>query len=133
MFADLTVSENLDLGVQLAVSRGREAAARVTVFETFPALEEMARRRSGYLSGGQRQMLALATAFISQPSILLLDEPSAGLAPEAAATAFEAVRRMRAAGLCIIIAEQNLEWLIGITSHTLEIESGRMRRAVQLA
>ena len=132
VFADLTISENLDLGAQLAGRRGREPASRASVWEAFPVLEEMAQRRSGYLSGGQRQMLALATAFVSQPSILLLDEPSAGLAPEAAATAFEAVGRMRAGGLCIIIAEQNLEWLTGITSHTLEIESGRMRRAVEL-
>ena len=132
VFADLTISENLELGARLATRRSRAPLPRAAVWEAFPVLESMAERKSGYLSGGQRQMLALATAFVSQPSILLLDEPSAGLAPEAAATAFEAIGRLRASGLCIVIAEQNLEWLTGITSHTLQIESGRMRRDVEL-
>lgn len=127
VFGDLSVVENIELGTALARRREQEPLPLEDVWETFPALKQKAEQKAGYLSGGQRQMLALATALISRPSILLLDEPSAGLAPEAAATAFEAIGAMRRAGLCILIAEQNLEWLTGITSHTIEIESGRMQ------
>jgi branched-chain amino acid transport system ATP-binding protein len=133
VFGDLTIVENLAMGATLAARRNRTPLPMSEVWEVFPVLNEMSERKAGYLSGGQRQMLALATSFVSQPSILLLDEPSAGLAPEAAATAFEAVSRMRQAGLCIVIAEQNIEWLAGVTSHTFEIESGRMVRQEELA
>ena len=127
VFGDLSVLENIELGIALARRRAKDPLPLTEVWETFPVLKQRADQKAGYLSGGQRQMLALATALISRPSILLLDEPSAGLAPEAAATAFEAIGAMRRSGLCILIAEQNLEWLTGITSHTIEIESGRMQ------
>ena len=127
VFGDLSVVENIEMGTALARLRERDPLPLGEVWEAFPVLEQRAGQKAGYLSGGQRQMLALATALISRPSILLLDEPSAGLAPEAAATAFEAIGAMRQTGLCILIAEQNLEWLTGITSHTIEIESGRMQ------
>jgi branched-chain amino acid transport system ATP-binding protein len=127
VFADLSVVENIELGTALARRRAQEPLPLDEVWETFSALRQKSDQKAGYLSGGQRQMLALATALISKPAILLLDEPSAGLAPEAAATAFEAIGAMCRAGLCILIAEQNLEWLTGITSHTIEIESGRMQ------
>ncbi|MGO9954971.1 MAG: ATP-binding cassette domain-containing protein [Solirubrobacteraceae bacterium] len=133
VFGDLSIVENMALGTALALRRGRDPMPFDEVWEVFPALRTMSQRKAGYLSGGQRQMLALATALVSRPSILLLDEPSAGLAPEAAATAFEAIAAMREAGLSILIAEQNLEWLAGITSHTLEIESGRMLTGLDVA
>jgi branched-chain amino acid transport system ATP-binding protein len=132
VFGDLSILENIEIGQALAVRRQQEPLPLDEVWETFPVLRDRADEKAGYLSGGQRQMLALATALISKPTILLLDEPSAGLAPEAAATAFEAIGAMRRAGLCILIAEQNLEWLAGITSHTIEIESGRMQAASEL-
>lgn len=132
VFGDLSIVENIALGGQLAQRREQEPLPIDEVWEVFPALKAKSEQKAGYLSGGQRQMLALATALISRPTILLLDEPSAGLAPEAAATAFEAIGAMRQAGLCILIAEQNLEWLTGITSHTIEIESGRMQAAAEL-
>jgi branched-chain amino acid transport system ATP-binding protein len=119
------------IGDGLAAARGRRQLDREVVWSTFPALETMQTRQAGQLSGGQRQMLALATALASQPSMLLLDEPSAGLAPEAAATAFAAIGELRKTGLSVLIAEQNREWLAGITTRTLEIESGRLVAAVQ--
>ena len=126
VFADLTIAENLALGTTLAGRRGREPMTLEEVWQVFPVLHEMSERKAGYLSGGQRQMLALGTAFLSQPTMLLLDEPSAGLSPEAAATTFEAIGHMRGSGLSIVIAEQNAEWLAGVASHTCELESGRM-------
>jgi branched-chain amino acid transport system ATP-binding protein len=132
VFGDLSILENMALGTSLAHRRDQNPMSFEEIWEAFPALQSMSERKAGFLSGGQRQMLALATAMISRPSILLLDEPSAGLAPEAAATAFEAIAKMRENGLCILIAEQNLEWLTGITSHTLEIESGRMEGSREL-
>lgn len=131
VFGDLSILENVAMGATLAERRGVEPMDLDEVWHVFPALQTMSQRKAGYLSGGQRQMLALATALVSRPSLLLLDEPSAGLAPEAAATAFETIGKMRQSGLCILIAEQNLDWLTGITTHTVEIESGRMQLSVR--
>ena len=130
VFADLSIAENIAIGAVLARRRGRQPLTHGALWESFPALEAMAGRKAGLLSGGQRQMLALATALMSRPSLLALDEPSAGLAPEAAATAFETIGRMRADGLCVLIAEQNLDWLVGVTTNTIELEAGRMQSGV---
>jgi branched-chain amino acid transport system ATP-binding protein len=129
VFGELSVVENLTLGGELARRRDQEPLPFEQVYEIFPVLGTMGERKAGLLSGGQRQMLALSAALISRPSILVLDEPSGGLAPEAAATVFAAIGRLRENGLSILIAEQNLDWLTGVASHTLEIESGRMQVA----
>lgn len=126
VFGDMTVLENLMLGVAQARRRGTTARTLSSVWGIFPALEAMTTRRAGLLSGGQRQMLATATALLSNPTLLLLDEPSAGLAPEAAENCFEAITRLRKEGLSLLIAEQNAEWLDRVTTHSIEIESGRM-------
>lgn len=126
VFTELSVLDNIRVGAQLAAIRHTEPLSYDALWETFPALKDMQGRNAGLLSGGQRQMLALATALVSRPQILLLDEPSAGLAPEAAATAFATVARLRQDGVSVLIAEQNNEWLEGIASRSLELESGRM-------
>jgi branched-chain amino acid transport system ATP-binding protein len=126
VFAELSVVENVRLGAGLAADRRREPLEFAQIWEIFPALGSMQERLAGQLSGGQRQMLALATALASQPTVLLLDEPSAGLAPEAAATAFAAIAELRKTGLSVLIAEQNRDWLEGITTRSLELESGRI-------
>ena len=125
VFAELSVIENIRLGQHLARLRNVEPVDLDELWTIFPALEAMSGRQAGQLSGGQRQMLALATALASAPKLLLLDEPSAGLAPEAAATAFEAIEHLRRTGLSVLIAEQNLEWLAGVATRHLELESGR--------
>ncbi len=130
VFGDLSVSDNIKLGAQLAALRRLDALALDALWEIFPALATMRQKRAGQLSGGQRQMLALATALASRPALLLLDEPSAGLAPEAAATAFAAIERLRQTGVSVLIAEQNTEWLEGVTTRHLELESGRMVESV---
>lgn len=126
VFAELSVIENVRLGEHLARLRKAEPVGLDELWTIFPALEAMSSRQAGQLSGGQRQMLALATALASAPRLLLLDEPSAGLAPEAAATAFEAIEHLRRTGLSVLIAEQNLEWLAGVATRHVELESGRI-------
>ena len=126
VFGDMTVIENLMLGMALARRRDTSPRPLSIAWETFPILETMTSRRAGLLSGGQRQMLATATALLSNPSLLLLDEPSAGLAPEAAENCFAAITRLREAGLSLLIAEQSAEWLVRVTTRSIEIESGRM-------
>lgn len=126
VFAELSVVENIRLGASLAADRGRDPVPFARIWDIFPALDSMQQRQAGQLSGGQRQMLALATALASQPNVLLLDEPSGGLAPEAAAAAFSAIAELRKTGVSVLIAEQNRAWLEGITTRSLELESGRI-------
>ncbi|GAC1373622.1 MAG: ABC transporter ATP-binding protein [Acidimicrobiales bacterium] len=127
VFGSLSVLDNIRLGDALARRRGLEPEPLHEVWSMFPLLEPHAGRAAGLLSGGQRQMLAMATAIASRPSLLLLDEPSAGLAPEAAATTFEAIARLRATGLCVLISEQNVDWLHGITASFLQLQGGRVQ------
>jgi ABC-type branched-subunit amino acid transport system ATPase component len=101
VFGGRSILEDMALGKSLAERRGLEPMSLSEVWVVFSALQSMSERKAGFRSGGQRLMLALATALISRPSILLLDELWAGLAPEAAATAFDAVAKMRQNGLCI--------------------------------
>jgi ABC-type branched-subunit amino acid transport system ATPase component len=105
VFATMTVRENLELGGYLAP---REVKARMAkLLARFPLLAERARAAAGSLSGGQRQVLALAVALMLEPRVLLLDEPSAGLSPIAAQSLFETVRRLADEGLAILMVEQN--------------------------
>jgi branched-chain amino acid transport system ATP-binding protein len=127
VFTELSVASNIELGGTLARLRGSEPMPLEDVWTVFPDLEAISGRSAGVLSGGQRQMLALATALMSRPTILLLDEPSAGLAPTAAATAFDAIGRMRSRGLAVLIAEQNRDWLDRVADRTIEIESGHLQ------
>jgi branched-chain amino acid transport system ATP-binding protein len=126
VFASLTVEQNLRLGQQTARYRGRPARSLDQLFGWFPALDEFRKRQAGLLSGGQRQALALATALASNPSLLLLDEPSAGLAPSVAHQVFETIRSLAADGIAILVAEQNLSWLIGLVARAYELETGRI-------
>lgn len=127
VFTELSVASNIQLGGTLARLRGATPMSLDAVWAGFPDLEAISSRKAGLLSGGQRQMLALATALMSRPTILLLDEPSAGLAPAAAATAFEAIGQMRSNGLAVLIAEQNRDWLDRVADRTIEIESGHLQ------
>jgi ABC-type branched-subunit amino acid transport system ATPase component len=106
VFTELTVEENLELGA-FALD-GRDVAARKErVFELFPRLKERTRQRAGKLSGGERQMLAMGSALMLDPQLLLLDEPSAGLAPKMVEVIFERIRRVNDTGVAILMVEQN--------------------------
>ena len=126
VFTSLTVEQNLRLGRQTASIRGRPARDLVDIWRWFPVLEAFRSKQAGLLSGGQRQSLALAIAFISDPKLLLLDEPSAGLAPSVAFQIFETIRGLTREGVSILVAEQNLAWLIGVATRVYGLETGRV-------
>jgi branched-chain amino acid transport system ATP-binding protein len=127
VFADLTVAENLRLGAFAAGRRRDEAQVRDEMLELFPALREHLAQRAGLLSGGQQQMLAIARAIMAQPRLLLLDEPSLGLAPIVVAEIADALRRINAAGTSILLADQNTALAVRATDHAYLLESGRVR------
>jgi branched-chain amino acid transport system ATP-binding protein len=124
VFADLTVAENLRLGAFAAGRRRDEAAVRDEMFDLFPALRDHLSQRAGLLSGGQQQMLAIARAIMAQPRLLLLDEPSLGLAPIVVAEIATALRRISERGTSILLADQNTTLALHATGHAYLLENG---------
>jgi branched-chain amino acid transport system ATP-binding protein len=128
-FPDLTVGENLRLGM-LARGRADRAGAHADheeILGLFGVLEEMSGRPAGSLSGGQQQMLALARALLARPRLLLLDEPSLGLAPRIAAEIFAALARLRKTwGLSVLVAEQNVGLALALADRAYLMETGRV-------
>ncbi len=124
LFPDMTVAENLDLG---AFPRRPRADRRALVLELFPRLDERRRQRAGTLSGGEQQMLAVGRALMSEPRLLLLDEPTTGLAPTIAAAAYAALTSLREQGLTIVVAEQQVPLAFGFADRGYVLESGRIQ------
>ncbi len=124
--ASLSVTQNLALGQRLARQKGKTDRTLGDVWKWFPMLEPLRERKAGLLSGGQRQALALAVAFISEPEVMLLDEPSAGLSPPVARELFHTIRQLADAGATVLMVEQHPAWLIGVANRGYLLEIGRI-------
>ncbi len=126
VFKNLTVRENLTLGGYRLRDPARERRNMERVLALFPMLKERLHQPAGLLSGGQQQMLAIARALMADPEVLLLDEPSLGLAPRVVDEVFEALAQLKANGLTMLIVEQNAEKALGLADRAYVLEAGRL-------
>jgi branched-chain amino acid transport system ATP-binding protein len=126
VFSTLTVRENLNLGAFTSRDKARNAKNLQWIFELFPRLEERSGQLAGTLSGGEQQMLAIARALMAQPKILLLDEPSLGLAPILVKAIFDTIREINAAGLTVLLVEQNARAALKLAHRGYVMEVGRI-------
>jgi branched-chain amino acid transport system ATP-binding protein len=126
LFGRMTVEENLELGAYPARARGRRRATLEEMYELFPRLRERRRQLAGSLSGGEQQMLAIARALMARPALLMLDEPSLGLAPQMVDLVFAALARIHRAGLTLLLVEQNVHVALGLAGRGYLLESGRI-------
>ncbi len=125
IFTRMTVEENLDMGAFTAAP-GELAADKEKVFRLFPRLEERRRQIAGTLSGGEQQMLAMGRALMSKPRLMMLDEPSMGLAPILVEQVFDIIRSLHEAGTTILLVEQNAEMALSIADRAYVLETGRI-------
>ena len=127
LFAEMTVAENIEIGL---MARKKGASVREAVLDLFPLLRQRWRQRSGTLSGGERQMLAMARALCLEPKVLLLDEPTEGLMPSMIARIRETVAALRGQGVSTILVEQRVDAVLPVADRVAFIENGRNRETV---
>jgi branched-chain amino acid transport system ATP-binding protein len=125
LFPQMTVRENLELGGWLLPRSDRPARLRA-IFNLFPLLHERQGQRAGTMSGGEQQMLAVARALVSEPRLIMLDEPSLGLAPRMVAELLSIIRRIRDHGITVLLVEQNVAKALAIADHAYVLERGRI-------
>ena len=126
IFQRMTVSENLDLGAYTRKDTAKIAEDRERVLELFPRLRERINQKAGTMSGGEQQMLAVARALLGNPTLLLLDEPSMGLAPVLVDVIFETIERIREQGVTVLVVEQNALAALEIADYAYVLESGHL-------
>ena len=129
LFAEMTVAENIEIGL---MARGKSRAVRDAVLDLFPILRERLRQRSGTLSGGEQQMLAMARALCLEPDVLLLDEPTEGLMPSMIGRIRETVAALRGRGVSTILVEQRVDAVLPVADRVMFVENGRSRETVDV-
>ena len=127
LFPRLSVEENLRMGAFIAAARARFPERLDYVYRLFPRLQERASQLAGTLSGGEQQMCAIARALMSGPKLILLDEPSMGLAPVVVTQVFDLVRRIRGEGYTVLIVEQNVRQVLKVVDRAYLLEAGAIR------
>jgi branched-chain amino acid transport system ATP-binding protein len=126
IFLNLTVRENLDLGAYLRTDRSDVAADRERALALFPILAERSGQVAGTLSGGEQQMLSVARALMSRPKLMLLDEPSLGLAPQVVERIFGVLREVNASGVALLLVEQNAHKALQLAHRAYVLETGNV-------
>jgi branched-chain amino acid transport system ATP-binding protein len=126
LFANMTVAENLDLGAYQRKDKGKVAEDRERILETFPRIRERLRQKAGTLSGGEQQMVAMGRALMADPKVLLMDEPSMGLAPILVEQVFEIIKSIRSLGRTIFVVEQNANMALSIADRGYVIQTGEV-------
>ncbi len=127
LFPRMSVEDNLRIGAFIPRARAEFSDRLAFVYELFPRLQERRRQFAGTMSGGEQQMCAIGRALMSQPRLLLLDEPSAGLAPVIVQQVFTLVERVRASGLTVLIVEQNVRQVLRVVDRAYLLEAGTIR------
>jgi branched-chain amino acid transport system ATP-binding protein len=126
VFANMTVDENLRLGAYARKDHDQVLVDRTWALELFPRLRERLKQSAGTLSGGEQQMLAIARALLARPKLLLLDEPSLGLAPQVVQTIFKIIREINAKGTTILLVEQNAHMALKVANRAYVLEVGKV-------
>lgn len=126
IFAPMTVYENLELGAYLRKDKDGIEKDLKNVFKRFPRLEERKKQLAGTLSGGEQQMLAMGRALMAQPKVLLLDEPSMGLAPILVREIFDIIKELNSIGITILLVEQNAKMALSIADYAYVLETGKI-------
>lgn len=127
LFPRLTVEDNLKMGAFTPLARAHYKERLDFVYTLFPKMKERRMQMAGTMSGGEQQMCAIGRALMSRPKLLLLDEPSAGLAPVIVQSIFELVKRIRAEGYTVLIVEQNIQQVLKVVDRGYLLETGRIR------
>ena len=127
IFANLTVDENLQLAAYLRKDKAAVHGDRERALNLFPRVRERLRQRAGTLSGGEQQMLAIARALVARPKLLMLDEPSLGLAPQLVQSIFKVIREINSEGTTILLVEQNANMALKVANRAYVIEVGEIR------